>query len=173
MYNHSYTKNDRAMLTFREWVVKHKIEFLGLCHLHSANAKSPWNPLGFRPWKLDAPGFEEWHHVVGICLLSFGNVAKHWSIAFGREVQLTALVNIIEMRVPRLEDWKECIECIAISNNAEHCVCRSRIRHVSVNCKCAPVFTCTKLGSSSSSTTNSGIGLPASRKLSFIHVKHV
>ena len=49
MYNHSYTKNDRAMLTFREWVVKHKIEFLGLCHLHSSKCKITVKSIGVLP----------------------------------------------------------------------------------------------------------------------------
>ena len=131
------------MRTFKECVVKHKVEFLGLCHLHSIKYSiRPGDPFCFGPWKMDAPCLKEWHDVVRICFLSFCNEAKDWSIAFGREVQLTALANIIEMRVPRLEDWKECIECIAISNNAEHSVCgfRITIRHVSVNCKCAPVL---------------------------------
>ena len=63
------------MITLRECVVKHKIEFLGLCHLHSIKYNiRPWDPFRFGPWKMDAPCLEEWHDVVWICLLSFGNV---------------------------------------------------------------------------------------------------
>ena len=56
---------------------------------------------------MDAPGFEEWHHVVWICIFSFCNEAKDWSIAFGREVQLAALISIGQILVRFREDWKQ------------------------------------------------------------------
>ena len=88
------------MRTFKECVVKHKIDFLELT----------LGPIPFWPtWKIDAPCLEEWHDVVWICFLSFCNEAKDWSIAFGREVQLAALISIRQILVRFHEDWIQSI----------------------------------------------------------------